>query len=329
MDTETTISKNIRIAGDKAKYDAACKRLLSERIILAWIMKSCLWEYSNCSVADIAEKYIGGELQIAETPVAPGETNVPPVAESVGSEDASVTEGTVTYDIRFWAVAPVSGEHIRLLINIEAQNDFYPGYPLVKRGIYYCGRLISAQYGTGFTEAHYEKVRKVYSIWICMNPPKSRENSITCYHITEDNLVGEVKEKKENYDLLAAVIVCLGRPEGERYSGVLKLLNVLLSTEMTAKQKRQVLETGFQIQMTQTLESEVSLMCNLSKGIEEQALSRGMQAGMKEGMKEGILSSIRNLMESMGWSAEQAMSVLKVPEGECAQYEALLKKSGC
>lgn len=44
--------------------------------------------------------------------------------------------------------------------------------------------------------------------------------------------------------------------------------------------------------MTRELESEVLLMCNLSKGIEEK--------GMKKGIKEGILSSIQNLMESMG-----------------------------
>ena len=38
MNTDTTIAKNIRVADEKASYDAACKRLLSEKIILAWIM---------------------------------------------------------------------------------------------------------------------------------------------------------------------------------------------------------------------------------------------------------------------------------------------------
>lgn len=62
----------------------------------------------------------------------------------------------------------------------------------------------------------------------------------------------------------------------------------------------------------------VLLMCNLSKGIEEK--------GIKEGIKEGILSSIQNLMESMGWSAEQAMAALKIPESEQVQYVHGLKK---
>ena len=50
MNTDTTIAKNIRVADEKASYDAACKRLLSEKIILAWIMKNCLEEYRDCDV---------------------------------------------------------------------------------------------------------------------------------------------------------------------------------------------------------------------------------------------------------------------------------------
>ena len=86
------------------------------------------------------------------------------------------------YDIRFFAIAPVSGELIRLIINIEAQNDFLSGLSIDKKGNLLLQRMISAQYGTEFTNSHYENIKKVYSIWICMNPPKSRENSITRYY---------------------------------------------------------------------------------------------------------------------------------------------------
>ena len=40
MKLENTLSKNITSAGDKASYDNACKRLLANKIILAWIMKA-------------------------------------------------------------------------------------------------------------------------------------------------------------------------------------------------------------------------------------------------------------------------------------------------
>ena len=57
MDTETTIAQGLRITDDSAGYDAACKRILSEKVILARIMKSCLEEYKDCDVNDIAAKY--------------------------------------------------------------------------------------------------------------------------------------------------------------------------------------------------------------------------------------------------------------------------------
>ena len=92
MELETTLSKNIRTADARANYDAACKRLLSEKIILAWIMKSCVQEYRDCDVRKIAEEYIEGEPQVSEVPVAPDETNTATTIHGLGNEDASLTE---------------------------------------------------------------------------------------------------------------------------------------------------------------------------------------------------------------------------------------------
>ena len=43
-----------------------------------------------------------------------------------------------------------------------------------------------------------------------------------------------------------------------------------------------------------------------------------------EGMESAILASIRNLMETVGWTAQQAMDALKIPATEQAKYAALL-----
>lgn len=65
--------------------------------------------------------------------------------------------------------------------------------------------------------------------------------------------------------------------------------------------------------MTRKLEREVSESCNLSKDVEE------------KGIKKGILISLRNLMESEGWSIERAMAALGIPECEKPQYASRLK----
>lgn len=307
MEIETTLAKDIRIADNKSKYDEACKRLLSDKTILAWIMKSCLEEYKDLNVNEIATTYIEGTPIVSKIAVLPDETT--PSIHGLNTEDVTITEGTITYDIRFFAVAPKNfKEKIQLIINVEAQNDFYPGYPLTKRGIYYCSRMISAQYGTQFIDSHYEKIKKVYSIWVCTNPPKKWRNSITRYVITEENMIGNVKQKKSNYDLMTVILLCLGKSKDNNYTGILKLLNTLLSTDTNVQEKKQILQNDFQIQMTQKLEREVTEMCNLSKGVEQNA----------------NLSLIINLMDTTKWTAKQAMDALKISENEQAKYIELL-----
>ena len=309
MEIDTPIAEDIHATDQRAQYDAACKRVLSQKIILAWILKSCLKEYQNCDVKEIAEKYIEGTPQVGEVPVALDATNAPRI-RGMGSQDTSLTEGSSVYDIRFRALTPDTGEPVQMIIDLEAHNKFKPGYPLIKRGIFYCGRLLSAQDKTEFVHSEYQKIKKVVSIWVCMNPTKEYRNTITRYHLVEENLVGHVKEPLKNYDLIDVVMICLGGEGRENYEGVLKLLDVLLSSEVGEAKKRQVLEEEFNIPMTETLESEVLQMCNLSEGVVEKTM----------------LASIKNLMETVGFTIEQAMDALRVSSDDRSRYTELLQK---
>lgn len=116
VELKTTIAQGLHVTDDSAGYDAACKRVLSEKAILARIMKSCLEEYKDCDVNDIAEKYIEGQPQVSAVPVLPDEGGT--VISGMDTEDKSVREGTVTYDIRFRAIVPDSEEQIALIINV-------------------------------------------------------------------------------------------------------------------------------------------------------------------------------------------------------------------
>ncbi|MCD8222612.1 MAG: hypothetical protein LUD07_10630 [Clostridiales bacterium] len=70
---ETSLSKSIRTTDKKADYDAACKELLSEKIILGWILRDCLDEFRDMDAKKIAEHYIEGIPQVSEVPVMPDE----------------------------------------------------------------------------------------------------------------------------------------------------------------------------------------------------------------------------------------------------------------
>jgi len=325
---ETTAVPRLGEADVSARYDAVCKRLLSEKQILARIMKECLEEYRGCDANEIAEKYIEGQPQVGSEPVMPDQEGT--VIQGLDTEDKSVREGVVTYDIRFRALVPGSGERIGLMINVEAQNDFYPGYPLIKRGIYYGCRMISSQYGREFTASHYEKIKKVYSIWICMKPPKYRENTITRYRLVEEQVVGKAVEPLRNYDLLTVMMLCLGQPDGENYQGILRMLGMLFSKETSKAEKRRILRDDYGIQMTQSMEGEVSTMCNLSKGLLEEGETKGIAKGIAKGIVQGTtetnLSVIKNLMHNLEISAERAMSLMGLPDAEHVKYLELLAR---
>lgn len=282
-----------------ASYDASCKRLLSNKTILAWIIKSCIKEYEACEIEYIAKHCLEENSMVGQAAVHPDEVFCGEQIRGSAQQDTSAQEGTITYDIKVCAWLPGTGEGKekgRLFLDIEAQNDFHPGYPVVTRGIYYVGRMILAQYGTEFTHSRYGDLKKVYSIWICSNPPVGRRRTMNTYGITEKCLAGAVKEPENHYDLL----------------------EVLLSPYMRAGEKIKILKDEFSIVMERKFEEEVREMCDLSIGVAEW--------GMEQGIKEGICTAIKNLMSTTNWSAEQAMEALKIPEKEREAYAEQLRE---
>lgn len=294
------------MAGEMISYDEACKKVLANKIILAWILKSCVKEYYNYSVEDIAEKYIEGEPIVSGVAVHADETAE--FVAGMNTEDTTIKEGTVTFDIKFKTILPDTKETAEMIMNVEAQNNFYPGYPIVKRGIYYASRMISSQYETVFSNSEYQKIKKVYSIWLCPNPAEYRKNTIMSYHMTEEAISGYVKEKEENYDLITVVMVCLGGRNKEGYSGLLKMLDVLLSGDTAPDEKKRTLREEFGIAMTKKLEGDVQSMCNLSKGVYDRA----------------VVENIKNLMESTGWDIDRCMDMLQIPESRKSLYKDMI-----
>ncbi|MCR5622505.1 MAG: Rpn family recombination-promoting nuclease/putative transposase [Treponema sp.] len=181
--TSTRLTEDLATAEMKERYDAHCKRLLSHKPILARIMKGCMEEYRDCPAEEI-ESLIEGTPAVGSFPLHDGQSEIKEKPMSQGAdvihgqntEDASPTDGTICYDIRFTALAPSTKEPIQLIINVEAQNRFKPGYPLIRRGVYYASRLISAQGRTEVKNERYDSLKKVYSVWICTVPPAEHDS---------------------------------------------------------------------------------------------------------------------------------------------------------
>jgi len=280
---DTALARDIDYSEDKIRYDAACRNILADKHILAWILKGTLTEYKDNTIEEI--------MKCIEPPevgsVRVEDTNAPERIVGISDSDKNLFEGDIFYDIRF--SASTKDTLSNLIINIEEQNDFYPGYPILKRATYYCGRMISAQNGTIFSGQDYGKLRKVVSIWICPNPPKKQENTILRYVTKEEQVIGEAKRPISEYDLTNMILISLGSPAERKENDVLKLLSVLLSTEIEPKNKKGILEDSFKIPMTVEMTEEAGIMCNLSDSIEK----RGIERGIEKGKKEVILELLR------------------------------------
>ncbi len=289
--------KRMRLDEQKKSYDAACKEVLADRYILANILKECVDEYRRETIPDIATRWIQGLPEISTVPLRADEIARLKL-DGLSAEDISLTESIVYYDIRFHALLPHSDKLIKLIINVEAQNDFSPGYSLLKRAIYYCCRLISSQYGSVFTHADYDSIEKVYSIWICTHPSKAWEHTITKYAMQEIHLIGEATAKKEEYDLLVPVMVCLGNKEYRKLQGLLRLLNMVL-LHKSGTQRDEVLselKERFDVRLTPNLEKGVAVMCNLSEGVYRDGWEGGLHQGLEQGKQETVRALLQEKM---------------------------------
>ncbi len=195
--------------------------------------------------------------------------------------------------------------------------------PLLKRGMYYASRLLSAQYNREFSKSQYGKLKKVYSIWICMGPPRNRRNTFNTHSMEEHTRIGHAHEKRGNYDLMSAILLCLGGPEDKNYAGILQLLELLLSGRASEEEQRERLRVDFQIGSPE-LEKEVSTMCDLSEGVERRGIAKGKVEGRVEGRVEVGQESLDALMDTAHVTLEQAMDLLRVPADDRPRYRQLI-----
>ena len=303
VDTPTALASDIEKENLFIQYDKSIKKVLANKPILARILKFTVQELSILSLQQIENCIDGNSVMIGQTFVEPGLSN-PKIINKQLEDDIS-GEGRIVYDLRFEVSLP-DGEKTKIIINIEAQRKSNPGYSIVNRGIFYIARLLSAQLNTEFTNngsdpAQYDNMKKVYSIWICMDCPEDKKDSIVSYSLKPEILYQGNKTLNIDYtyDYVGVVVVHLsGNPECS-HNQLIGMLDTLLS-KMDVKSKKQKLQEEFQLPMTMEIDQEVSDMCNLSLGLWEEAVTKGKHEGMllgeEKGRFEAKIESLRDMI---------------------------------
>ena len=235
-------------------YDEYCKKILSNKQILARIMKECVAEYRDIPVEKIPS-YIENDPQL--------DVSIEDEADKIQGrnvEDQSVYGAEIKYDILFDAKLPNSDENERigLFINIEAQNSNNNGYPLTSRAVYYCSRLLAKQKNMqgGFQNSEFQNLKKVYSIWIVMNPSKAMEGVFNEYTISERCLRKKYHIPKTDYDKLSIVMIYLNKEYdiNDDKHDLTEMLYILFQADMPAKDKKYQLIENYGIMMTRAID---------------------------------------------------------------------------
>ena len=308
MKGKTAIGAALDAAGAKAQYDGHVKRILGNRQVLARILKGASEEFQEYSPEEIVG-WIEPDIEIEGTALRPGETGKGKLLITGDSTESRIPgEGTISYDIRFRVYVPGQGrrEMVKLLMNVEAQKKFYLKYRIVTRGIFYGARMLSEQLDREFIDSEFGKLKKVYSIWICMNAPLHIGNALTEYWIGKRDIIGTMPEKKKNYDKLSVIIICLNEKSKEKGGELHGFLNTLLSPRMNAARKKEVLLRDYGVEMEQEIGEELKQMCNLSEAIEEYAMREGVRKGVRKG-----ISLTKNIMRLAGeGKSEEEISAL-------------------
>ena len=292
---DTILAQNLKAAEKHASTDRCAKNLIANNNVAAIILKFCTSEFKDIDVDYIRDQAIG-DISISQKAVhqdhmdRPGRENGNGKILLLNSESSSMQEGTIFYDVRFRAKVPGGGD-VSIMINIELQNDDHPGYNLATRGIYYCSRMISSQYGTIFDDESYQNLEKVYSIWICPLPAKKRENMIERFFMSKEVVAGKSFSEKKDYDKMEVLVIYLGGSI-KKVRSIQDFLYTIFTQEMSAEEKINRLSSVYGIKMTKKLKREVREMCNLGMAYEAAGIEKGMKKGIAKGIAKGIEKGI-------------------------------------
>ena len=188
------IKKSISATDKDAQYDEKAKNLLGHKIILAHILVKTIDEFKGMNPKDVVQ-YIEGEPYISRVPVDPGSTNVEKEQDGekvigLNTENSELNEGLARFDIIFYV--RMKDGLSQVIVNIEAQKAEPSAYDIINRAVFYISRMISSQKGREFVNSNYNDIKRVYSIWVCMN---MSQNCMNYIHLTQESVVGTYQWK--------------------------------------------------------------------------------------------------------------------------------------
>lgn len=288
----------------REKYDEACKKTWMLKEIIAPVLQYTVKEYQNHSVSEIIG-YINAD-SISDKDAL---DDLPAVIKGDSIELSSPTEKRIFFDIHFTAKNPnLSTKDVLVMLHIdfEVQNDYQPSnpkYPMTKRALYYAARDLSGQLGIPTRITNYDKLEKVYSIWICNeNVPYSLKNSITRYHIEREDIMGKCNEDESYHDLIEVIIARRGEDALE--NTLFEYLKGVFTTDFD------IINKYVDIESNNEVKEALKTMCGLGESLENKGKEEGALKTLVSLVKKGLLA-IEEAADELGVTVEEFQKKMK------------------
>ena len=257
----------------KKSLDSFFKKLIRDKVILSNILNEFITELN-----DKDPEFISRCLKVGED----GRTVISRDPEIISDNLGSVYLDNV-FDLEIPGKDP-----IRLILNLEGQGDPNPGYPLEARMMNYASALLFQQKGREFTNSDYDKLRKVYSIWIILEPLKEQRNTVLRYKMKGSFDSDNISYPIPSCDYMEIVKVCIGRPDTDSPTKALKVLTAIFTSGLNDWERIERLKR-YNIEVDRYLSEE---MRGISMTIDDERIEYhtrlGYEAGIEEGIEEGI-----------------------------------------
>ncbi len=291
------LRNTLAAAGSSAQYDTDVKKILARKSILSRILAAAVDEFRGMNPEEI-EGLIDDSIIIGRVPADPGLTNKKKNTKTgdritgINTESSELAEGTAVFDIIFYVRSKNGASQI--IINLEAQKKEPSEYALLNRALFYACRMISSQKERDFTGMNYDELKRVFSIWICMNMDECIWNNV---HFVNDRILGD-HEWEGKRDLVNIILLGMPAeiPEEEKKYALHRMICVLLSSDLSVDERMEILEKEYHIRDDADLRKELNEMCNLSEGIYEKGVREGVRKGIRKGARDAYVKTAEKML---------------------------------
>lgn len=268
-------------------YNKSCRKILEYPPIAARILKDTISELHYEKTKEIEKRIINFKHK-----------NKIKFNSNINEEDYDVL---ILYD----------GDK-PIYINIQIVKNNHNNL-LLKESIYLVSNLITYQKWDEFFYEDYENMKKVIQISIVQN--RKGKNEI----ILKETIQNDHGLTKESY----IDIIQINLSKQNKHNDCLKMLELIFLNDEEWEKRKKILKEELDIVFDEDIEGEIIKMNKWGEEIAEMNFEKGLLAGEEN----TLILCIKNIMETMKITLDEAMELLKVDENKKKHFRIRINKS--